>query len=1416
MPGGGASSTQAAFESGQIRDVCMSPCGSSIGILRNSVLQLIPMTAYWKSQSRQRPGRLVSHTATLEIRPPLSSHGSDWTVAFAFGSNQRHFIVIASSSGHLHYYSPDSGQFYSKQAVCSSIVALATYFDPSIADSSPTMLVTSRSGDQFKVQAALPPVTNQNQQQPSSSTTHESTKSTKHAKHFSKSKHSSSAPIGEPVEFRSDPGSVDRLRCQRNQLGFVTAVAPSCQSATSAASKFVYCHIQNSNLEQDRLLLYLPNDFTNALYTYVIPCRTIQFELDYALIYCLHRSDNGRLALTVQCRHLCSLSGKASWDQVGPQFAASILVSLDTGLAVGRFLTACLLTPPSSSSSEPSTPSWRGLPLRGGRQNHQQHSAEAKLTVLPTLLVCHRGGCLALPCRRAPELAFLTSAVTRGADVAQRLGVGLKLDVHNLFELASRHLLANQRLDMADDCAHRFCGGGGGGAGKKLAHVLACGWSDGSNDGTADADPASRGHLFGRLVEFLLGAAAALGRMEPPANHGACRTAALLALTCAAQDAAAADQDEVAGNSVELCRQREGQRRQMLLQFCFAHGQFLDSGGALKVLINGGLFEAAALLALNLRCISECLAAVLDRVASLAPASPRLATHTLRQFLRLLPAELINGALQTGAEHPLDALCDAVDSRLEQLILAGAEGRGLEQILEGWFHPDGSPTWFLINKQPHRPLTKRWCQLACRYYGLKACSSLSSRSNSLENPCPLLAGQLQHCRSLKQKQIQSTLLAGSATALSMSLHYLIVYANQTLRVYCPSLLSPPLSITQPGVVEVSAGLRHALVLLSNGCLLSAGSNAYGQLGVGKFNKDKTNEEDKQELQLMQLRPVLGQLENCPVRYISAGHYSSACIVAGNEINDGRVYTWGWNALGQLGLGDSENRCSPELVQLPDAADSTIAENADHPGNADSQQLKCSTLLASRVVCGREHTLFLTSSGRVFASGSNCRNQLLHTEPQKCSHPLELTGINNRKLLPTGDIAQIDTKAYLSVAVGRNDNRLYMWGLCRYMNLQLATLKIVRNLAPKDAAPGSLRLLSCGYEACLVSLPDGSLVSVPYIDPDSLRAPVRSSTICRRSDGSGGLLRAASDRGIHCALDSDGCLHLWGEVSSHLLFTFCHQGAPRHVPTPYLRLPRPAEDDSEMMDDPVDRIIKLSTPLHAGAEWLRASGAVNAKSKDLLAALLCRRGDFTGALHWTLRRCEFARAPALLGQLLSLAPRPEDCVADLVHALADREAGIALLEQLLTSAMSPAVAAQLARCCHSGRLDSSRLSAPFCLAWLRQLFQNSSNSASSSGTDAGPELRMSLTELLARQERQQAEGLYADSLWHFACCGRQCPESDLFQLRYPTLLRRLAETGADAELRALVDRLIRRDGKQLKAMPCPVCFGQALGLASDQR
>uniref|UniRef100_A0A1I8FI38 Uncharacterized protein n=1 Tax=Macrostomum lignano TaxID=282301 RepID=A0A1I8FI38_9PLAT len=175
-------------------------------------------------------------------------------------------------------------------------------------------------------------------------------------------------------------------------------------------------------------------------------------------------------------------------SSVGPQFAASILVSLDTGLAVGRFLTACLLTPPSSSSSEPSTPSWRGLPLRGGRQNHQQHSAEAKLTVLPTLLVCHRGGCLALPCRRAPELAFLTSAVTRGADVAQRLA-----------SLASRHLLANQRLDMATTVRIGSARRRRRGAGKKLAHVLACGCGamGVTKRQQADADPAAEATCSG-------------------------------------------------------------------------------------------------------------------------------------------------------------------------------------------------------------------------------------------------------------------------------------------------------------------------------------------------------------------------------------------------------------------------------------------------------------------------------------------------------------------------------------------------------------------------------------------------------------------------------------------------------------------------------------------------------------------------------------------------------------------------------------------------------------------------------------------------------------------------------------------------------------------------------------------------------
>ena len=81
--------------------------------------------------------------------------------------------------------------------------------------------------------------------------------------------------------------------------------------------------------------------------------------------------------------------------------------------------------------------------------------------------------------------------------------------------------------------------------------------------------------------------------------------------------------------------------------------------------------------------------------------------------------------------------------------------------------------------------------------------------------------------------------------------------------------------------------------------------------------------------------------------------ASSCTACHSLIvtDDGKVYTWGRNDRGQLGLGDLVRRDEPTEVE----------------------GLKAHKIIGGAV--GRGHTLFLTSKGQVFASGDNKMGQL---------------------------------------------------------------------------------------------------------------------------------------------------------------------------------------------------------------------------------------------------------------------------------------------------------------------------------------------------------------------------------------------------------------------------------------------------------
>ena len=182
------------------------------------------------------------------------------------------------------------------------------------------------------------------------------------------------------------------------------------------------------------------------------------------------------------------------------------------------------------------------------------------------------------------------------------------------------------------------------------------------------------------------------------------------------------------------------------------------------------------------------------------------------------------------------------------------------------------------------------------------------------------------------------------------------------------------------IVQVSSGRKHYLCLTSNGQVYGFGSNKKGQLGLPEFKKYPEP----------QLIPTLDN-----IRQVSSGEYHSLCLSFDGKVygfgdnsygkldilsprfkkvdtpqliptldnivqisagerhslglrDDGRVYAFGNNYYGQLGLGDNTEHIEPELI--PDL---------------------CSIV---QVSAGGGHSLFLRDDGKVYSCGDNFHGQ----------------------------------------------------------------------------------------------------------------------------------------------------------------------------------------------------------------------------------------------------------------------------------------------------------------------------------------------------------------------------------------------------------------------------------------------------------
>ncbi|MEU7023833.1 Ig-like domain repeat protein [Streptomyces sp. NPDC046203] len=306
----------------------------------------------------------------------------------------------------------------------------------------------------------------------------------------------------------------------------------------------------------------------------------------------------------------------------------------------------------------------------------------------------------------------------------------------------------------------------------------------------------------------------------------------------------------------------------------------------------------------------------------------------------------------------------------------------------------------------------------------------------------------------------------------------------TERSYLPGPVDLPAGTR---LTDITAGYFHGMGVTSNGRLLTWGWNVRGQLGVGTITNSGT--------------PVEAHLPaGSRVTAIAAGFAHSLAL-----LDDGRLFAWGFNSQGELGDGTTTQRNSPVEVHLPDGVEVTAiaaSENGSESmalasdgrvftwGSNNYGQLGIGTVdfirhtlpeevhlpagtRATAISYGGIHGLALTDDNRLLAWGSNEYGQLGNGTTDSDPTPGYVD-------LPAGtDIAAIAAGGEHSMALTA-DGGVLVWGNGSFGNLGVGTSTNRLTPVPMHLPPGTrATAITASRYHSVVLTSDGSVYSTGF-------------------------------------------------------------------------------------------------------------------------------------------------------------------------------------------------------------------------------------------------------------------------------------------------------------------------------------------------
>lgn len=307
-----------------------------------------------------------------------------------------------------------------------------------------------------------------------------------------------------------------------------------------------------------------------------------------------------------------------------------------------------------------------------------------------------------------------------------------------------------------------------------------------------------------------------------------------------------------------------------------------------------------------------------------------------------------------------------------------------------------------------------------------------------------------------KKIISVTEEPGIKTIVSSPKILFIIYNNGQVKYQAYSTNKLKLPVTEEfaiydsleGVLDISMNYDHALMQINDRTIKAAGSNGYGQLALNT-KIDKAN-----------FSKIWG-LEN--VRSIQTGDKISAAMTKGG------LYLWGKNDEKQIAFTTQVYYDMPQKFnQLNDVKDYSV---------------------------GKDHILFKTKSGKVFAQGCNDYGQLGNGYSDNVLEIQEVL-LLNAELIHAGD--------EFSFAV-TEEGKLYGWGKNNYYQLGMQGARVKTPIIINDIK--DIIYITSSEKIVVVVTEKGEIYTwgtyisgteaIDFIDPHIVKGAdsVKSITIC---------------------------------------------------------------------------------------------------------------------------------------------------------------------------------------------------------------------------------------------------------------------------------------------------------------------------------